>query len=245
MKTKIFYRRFIQFILWAFLAFMVISAVLYEVYRNPRLQLFGDLVYRVETDQKVVALTFDDGPKPVTTQALLGILKQENVLGTFYLNGVPMYANEKETKLIINAGHEIGNHGYTHSNMVKMSYEEVVKEIEDTTKIIKEYGYKGEMTFRPPFGKSLFKLPNYLKKNDIPLVTWDVEAATFVDGEDTTEKIVNRTLDQVKPGSIIIFHIMYEESGASLDALPTIIRKLKKNGYSFTTVSKLIKLGET
>jgi len=241
MNNNFFGRRFINFLLWAFLAFMVIASVLYEVYRNPRLQLFGEFFHRVETDQKIIALTFDDGPKPVTTQALLGVLKRENVLGTFYLNGVPMYANEKETKLIIQEGHEIGNHGYTHSNMVRMSYDEIAKEVEDTTKLIRKYGYTDDLTFRPPFGKSLYKLPKYLKKEGIPIVTWDVEAASFIDGEDTTEKIVNRTLEQVKPGSIIIFHIMYEKSGASLDALPIIIRKLKEDGYSFTTVSELIK----
>jgi len=138
--------------LWAFLGLMIVAFVLYEAYRNPRLQLFGDAVHRVETDQKVVALTFDDGPKPD---------------------------------------------------------EEMVQEIEDTTKLIRKYGYTKDLTFRPPFGKSLFKLPNYLKKKGMPLVTWDVEAATFIDEEDTTEKIVDRTLKQVKPGSIIIFQVLH------------------------------------
>ena len=243
MKTKPLYYRFIEFLLWVILAFMVVGGVLYEVYRNPRLHLFGDLVYRVEPDQKVVALTFSDGPKPGTTQELLSVLNREGVLGTFYLNGLPMEANPEETKLIIKKGHEVGSQGYSHFNMGEMSYEEIAEEIESTEKVIRELGYKGELTFRPPFGKGLFTLPSYLKDNGITNVTWDVEAETFIDEEDTTEKIVARTLEQVKPGSIILMHIMYEEHGQSMAALPIIIRKLKEQGYSFATVSELIKLG--
>lgn len=227
--------------LWVILAFMIVAGALYEVYRNPRLQLFGDVVHRVETDQKVVALTFDDGPKPGTTQALLSVLERENVLGTFYLNGLPMESSPDETKLIIKAGHEIGNHGYSHFKMLWMSYDKVAEEIESTEKIIKDFGYKKELTFRPPFGKSLFTVPYYLKKNHITNVTWDVEPETWTE-DDTAEKIVERTLEQVKPGSIILLHIMYDEYGQSLAALPEIIRKLKEQGYSFKTVSQLIEL---
>lgn len=242
MKTKPFYYRFIEFVLWIILAFMVVGGVLYEVYRNPRLQLFGDLVHRVQTDQKVVALTFSDGPKPATTQELLSVLKRENVQGTFYLNGLPMEINPKETKLIIKEGHEIGSQGYSHHNMGFMSYDEIAEEIESTEKIVRDLGYKGELTFRPPFGKGLFTLPSYLKDHGITNVTWDVESETFRDDEDTTDQIIARTLEQVKPGSIILMHIMYEEHGQSMAALPVIIRKLKEQGYSFKTVSELIKL---
>ena len=242
MKTKPAYYRVIEFALWVILFLMLVWGVLYEVYRNPRLQLFGDLVYRVETDEKVVALTFEDGPKPGTTQQLLGVLQRENVLGTFYLNGLPMETNVNETKLIIKAGHEIGNHGYNHFKLVFKSYENIVEEIESTTKVMRELGYKGDITFRPPFGKSLFALPYYLKQKGITSVTWDVEPETFIDEEDTSEKIALRALEQVKPGSIISLHIMYEEFGASMGALPIIIRKLKKQGYRFVTVSELIKL---
>ena len=81
-----------------------------------------------------------------------------------------------------------------------------------------------------------------MKQKGITSVTWDVEPETFIDEEDTSEKIAQRALEQVKPGSIISLHIMYEEFGASMGALPIIIRKLKKQGYRFVTVSELIKL---
>jgi len=235
--------RLVQFALWASVIFMLTVSGLYEVSRNPKLQLMGELVTHVNTDQKVVALTFDDGPKPGATQSLLEILKQEDILATFYLNGNPMQNNPRETKLIIDAGHEIGNHSMSHRRMVMMPYDEVAEEIESTTKIIREYGYTGNISFRPPYGKSLFVLPYYLKKNNITTVTWNVESETFIDGEDTPDKIIKRTLDQVEPGSIIIMHPMYDE-GACIEALPTIIRKLKEQGYAFTTVDKLISLGK-
>lgn len=236
--------RLVHWILYISAGLMLAVYGLFEISRIPQFQLFGDLVYRVNTEEKVVALTFDDGPKPGSTQTVLEILNLENVRGTFYLNGAPMRNNPAETKLIIDGGHEIGNHAYSHRRMVFMSYDEVAREVTDTSKIIREMGYKGEISFRPPYGKSLFVLPYYLQQNNITTVTWDVESETFREGEDTPEKIVQRTLDQVKPGSIILMHLMYGD-GSTLEALPTIIKKLKAQGYRFATVGELRSLEKT
>lgn len=238
MKTD---SRILNAFLWLIVVLLAATLVLYEVYRNPKYQLFGELVSRVETEQKVVALTFDDGPKIDSTQTLLGMLKQENVLATFFLNGGSMSNNPRETKLIIDAGHQVANHGYSHRRLAMMPYDEIASEIEDTSKIIRDAGYTGDIVFRPPYGKSLFLLPYYLHKHDLISVTWDVEAETFRDGEDTSDQIVQRTLEQVRPGSIIIMHVMYGD-GESLNAVPSIIHGLKMQGYSFVTVDKLLSM---
>ena len=222
----------------------IISLLLYSVFqlsRNHQFQFFGDLIYQVDTNEKVVALTFDDGPSYKGTEPVIAILKEHGIKGTFYLNGRSIQKHPELAALLVDAGHEIGNHSYSHKRMVFMPYSEVAEELESTNKLIRELGYQGDIRFRPPYGKNLFVLPYYLANNDIATVTWDVEAETFNQGEDTPEKIVKRTMESVKPGSIILLHVMYGD-GSTLEALPEIIFRLKQRGYGFATVSELIAL---
>ncbi len=208
------------------------------IVKNEQFQLLGNLISHVETNKKIIALTFDDGPKAGRTQKILDILNHETVPATFYLNGRAMKNNPKETKLLVESGHELGNHSYNHPRMLLMSYADVADEIESTDKILREFGYQGDISFRPPFGKSLFMLPLYLKNNNITTVTWNV-APEYFNGSDTPEAIYQRTIEQVKPGSIILLHVMYG-NGSSLAAIPKIIRSLKDQGYEFKTVDQLI-----
>ena len=225
------------------LALPIFAYILFEISRSDQFQFFGKLIYEVDTKEKIVALTFDDGPTIKGTDPVLKVLKDHDIKATFYLNGSSIKKSPKLTRQIIDAGHEIGNHSYSHKRMVFMSYSEVAREIESTTKLIKELGYEGEIRFRPPFGKKLFVLPYYLSKNDLTTITWSVETETFNPGEDTPELIIKRAMTSVKPGAIILLHVMYGD-GASLKALPEIITRLKQQGYSFTTVSELIALSE-
>ena len=172
---------------------------------------------------------------------MLNILKNENIPATFYLNGKQLDKFPDLARLLIDSGHEIGNHSFSHPRMLFMSYSEVADQIERTTDSIRRYGYKGKIRFRPPYGKSLFMLPLYLSNNDITTVTWDVAPEWFVDGADTASNIHKRTLEQVNPGSIILLHVMYGD-GATLQALPGIIQSLKQKGYQFATVSDLLAL---
>lgn len=208
------------------------------VIKNAQFQLLGNSIHRVETENKVVALTFDDGPKPGRTQQILEILEQENVPATFYLNGRAMEKNPKETTLLVESGHELGNHSYNHPRMIFMSYATVANEIQSTTQVLRDAGYQGDIRFRPPFGKSFLMLPLYLKNNAITTVTWDVAPEHF-DGSDTPEAIYQRTMEHVKPGSIILLHVMYGD-GSTLKAVPKIIRSLKDQGYEFKTVEQLV-----
>lgn len=229
---------------WALIAVIVLTILgysLYQISRNHQFQFFGDLVYEVDTKQKIVALTFDDGPTYKGTKPVLKILKKHNIKATFYLNGKQIQTKPELVRQLIDAGHEIGNHSYSHKRMVFMSLDEIAKEVESTNQLIRAFGYRDEIHFRPPYGKNLFMLPYYLAKNDITTVTWDVETETFNEAQDTPELIVKRTMDDVKPGSIILLHVMYG-NGSSLKALPEIITQLKKRNYSFATVNELIKL---
>ncbi len=118
----------------------------------------------VETNQKVVALTFDDGPTK-KVDSILAMLNKYDVKATFFLIGNEIEKNQEEAIKIVEAGHQVGNHTYSHQRMVFKSPSFIKEEIEKTDDIIKSIGYEGEIDFRPPNGKKLAALPYYLDKN--------------------------------------------------------------------------------
>ncbi|MFD6389263.1 polysaccharide deacetylase family protein [Nocardia sp. NPDC060259] len=198
-------------------------------------QLTGTLVDRVDTDEKLVALTFDDGPTDRTPE-ILRMLAELRVPATFYLVGEDLAAHPEYGAAIAAAGHEIGNHSYSHRRMVLISGDTVRDEIERTDAEIRRTGYQGPITFRPPYGKKLWSLPNYLADHDRTTVTWDVEPDSA--GGATREAIVTDTLAQTEPGSIVLLHVMH--GGESATAVPDIVTGLRAQGYRFVTVSDLL-----
>lgn len=219
--------------------FVVVGLALLFLLRSDQFQLFGEMIYRVDTDKKVIALTFDDGPTPDRTEQILSILNKEDIKATFFLNGRALDKHPDVSRLLVNSGHEIGNHSYSHKRMVFMSYSEVKRELESTDKIIREYGYKGPIYFRPPYGKKLINLPLYLSNNNIKTITWDVEPETWGAERASIEERVERGLSGTKPGSIILMHVMHGDT-KSMSAVTPIIQRLKAKGYKFLTVSELL-----
>ena len=226
---------------FVFAALLLIACVaIYLLLKNDQFQLFGEMVYRVNTDKKLVALTFDDGPTPERANQILRILEQENIKATFFLNGNALKKHPDTGRLLVNSGHEIGNHSYSHKRMVFMPYSEVARELESTEKLIRDYGYTGPIHFRPPFGKKLITLPLYLKSNNIKTITWDVEPETWNTPPLSAKERVDRALKHTEPGSIILMHVMYGDN-KSMNAILPMIQGLKAKGYTFLTVSELLK----
>ncbi|MFD5175190.1 polysaccharide deacetylase family protein [Nocardia sp. NPDC058379] len=215
---------------------LVIVAGLYVLMNSRTYQLTGRLVDRVDTDEKLVALTFDDGPTERTPE-ILRTLAELRVPATFYLIGDNLAAHPEYGAAIAAAGHEIGNHSYSHRRMVLISGDTVRAEIERTDTEIRRTGYQGPITFRPPYGKKLWALPSYLAEHDRTTVTWDVEPDSA--GGATRAAIVDDTLAQTKPGSIVLLHVMHGHESAA--ALPEIVSGLRARGYDFTTVSDLLR----
>ena len=207
--------------------------------------MFGDIVNRVNTTEKVVALTFDDGPMPTQTQMILRILKENDVKASFFLVGEAVRAHPEETEMIIQAGHEVGNHSYTHQKMVLKSPAFVSLELMKTEDALRKAGAEGPIHFRPPYGKKLVVLPYYLWKNDILSVTWDVEPESYSQTSKDSLKISQHVVNSVKPGSIVLLHVMFNSREASMNAVPKIIQELKVKGYRFVTVSELLEYHES
>ncbi|MEV6239093.1 polysaccharide deacetylase family protein [Lentzea sp. NPDC051838] len=214
------------------------AATLWNVSSSRTFQFFGELVDRVETNEKVVALTFDDGPDPAGAQQVLDVLQEEQVKATFFLMGRDLASHPELGRKIAESGHEIGNHTYNHKRMVGVLPSTVAKEIEDTDAEIRKTGYTGEIHFRPPNGKKLFALPHYLSEHHRKTIMWDVEPDS--EGTPSAQQIETDVLNQTKPGSIILLHPMYQSRDETRKALKPVIEKLKERGFRFVTVSALL-----
>lgn len=205
-------------------------------------QLFGEIVPRVETAERAVALTFDDGPTPEATGQILSALRRQGVKATFFLIGTELAQHPELGRQIAQEGHELGNHSYSHERMVLKSPSFIRDEVERTDRLIQQTGYQGPIHFRPPFGKKLVLLPYYLSRTRRESIMWDVEPDSYPEVARSPDLIVTHVLARARPGSIIILHVMYPSRATSLQAVPGIIDGLRQRGYTFKTVSELLSL---
>lgn len=229
-------KKFIIYILLSVCILIGCGYGLLQVSKSRTFQFFGSIVSRVDTEEKVIALTFDDGPESYTNE-ILSVLKNKQVKATFYVIGERLQENLEIGKRITDEGHELGNHSYTHQRFLFKSQSFIDSEIQRTNQLIRETGYGGAITFRPPYGKKLFGLPWYLNKHDIETIMVDVEPDTY---GTTSDFFVEYTVANTKAGSIILLHPFCETCGEARKAVPLIIDTLKEKGYSFVSVSELL-----
>lgn len=228
------------------IAFSVaISAVLvvyaaWTISRKPW-QLMGETFAGTQTAQKVVALTFDDGPTRKWTQPVLDVLAREGVRATFFLIGESVDANLAEARAIVAAGHEVGNHTYTHPRMVLHSPAFVREEVERTDVALRRAGWATPALFRSPFCKKFLVLPYYLSRHGRVNVFWDVDADSTPALATDAASLAARVVARAHGGSVILMHVMYDGRETSRAALPLVIRGLRGRGFSFVTVSALMR----
>ena len=222
------------------LALLLIGAFgAWKLANARRFQLFGTLVARVETAERVVALTFDDGPTPGRTEELLAVLERHGAVATFFLVGRDIDAHPAEARAIAAAGHEIGNHSWSHARLVFKSPSFIRAEVDRADEAIARIGYRGPRLFRPPFGKKLVYLPYLLGERGVPTIMWDVEPDS---DPGSAADIARRAVTEVRPGSIVLLHVMFSSRDPSLEAVEPILVELGRAGYRFVTVSQLLAL---
>ena len=222
-------------------AAMVLLFGTWKLSRSRTYQLFGEIVPRVETNERAVALTFDDGPAPDVAE-LLDTLSAKHVTATFFLIGAQIAEDPADARKIVAAGHQVGNHSWSHDRMVLKSPSFVAREIEDTDREIRKVGYQGEIEFRSPYGKKLVALPWYLARHHRRNITWDVEPESDPNIDGHTDRIVADVLAHSREGSIIILHPMYKNRAPTRAAVAPIIDGLRARGFRFVTVRQLLSL---
>ncbi len=198
----------------------------------------SDVVYSMHTNEKTIALTFDDGPHPRYTAEILDILGEYDIKETFFTIGQNVDLYSDIVKAVYEAGHEIGNHTYSHSNMRFLTEEKIYSEISDTENAV--YGnieYRTKL-LRPPGGMLCDTVCKVAEENDYTIVCWSVDTLDWA--HTPSEDIVNNVLSSVKGGDIILFHDYVSGKSTTIDALKVIIPTLLDEGYQFVTVSELI-----
>lgn len=199
--------------------------------------MFGDLVHVVSTEDSVVALTFDDGPALPHTDSVLELLEAGGVPATFFVIGSSLERHLEVGRRILERGHELGNHSYTHRPLLARSPQAMRYEVEATDSLIRAAGATGRVHFRPPYGKRLVGLPLYLSRTDRTTVLWTLEPDSWYR---TADEMVTHVLDNVRPGSIILLHVELRSRTEERAALPRIIEGIREQGYEFVTVSDLM-----
>jgi peptidoglycan/xylan/chitin deacetylase (PgdA/CDA1 family) len=227
------------------LAVVVVAAAIitfsaWKLSKARTFQLVGQIVPRVETDQPVVALTFDDGPSGQFTGEVLQILSERDVKATFFVTGKGLARNPEAGRQIAAQGHELGNHSYRHKRMVLKPLAFIKAEIEETDHLIRKAGYEGDVHFRAPGGKKLIVLPYFLWRTGRKNISWDIAPEGYSGSPDDPQRIAVKVLAEAKPGSIILLHVMAKSRAASRAALPEIIQGLQGRGYRLVTVSELL-----
>lgn len=195
----------------------------------------GELIHRIETDAPLVALTFDDGPSKAHTAEVLDHLSGAGVTATFFVNGEHMDRWPDAAQALADAGHELGNHSYSHSRMVFRSARWFRREIDDTDAAIRSLGHEGIPAFRPPYGQKLWGLARAL--DDRPMIMWDVASAL---ADETPDAAAARVVDAAQPGSIILMHVMWDSRATERAAIPLVIEGLRAKGLEPVTLQRLM-----
>lgn len=190
----------------------------------------------IKTNEKLIALTFDDGPMPERTENVLKVLKKFNVKATFFCIGSRIKKNELLLKQIHNEGHLIGNHSYSHSNLFDFkNTKQMVQDLQAGNEEIKNIIGKTPLFFRPPFGVTTPSLAKACKKLNFDVIGWNVRSLdTSINNK---QKLIQRVIKKIKPGSIILFHDTVE--GTEI-VLVEILNYLVENNYKVVELDKLI-----
>jgi len=220
-------------------ATVAVAWTVWELSKSRSYQLFGELVTRVETLDSAVALTFDDGPVPGYTDSVLALLADSSVPATFFVVGAELAEHADLARRILRAGHELGNHSYSHQSLVFKTPTYVRQEIQKTDSLIRAAGQHGVIHFRPPYGKRLVVLPWLLSRAGRPTVLWDLEPDSYSSFARDPGLIVDHVMRNVRPGSIILLHVETPGRVTGRAALPSLIGSLRAAGYELVTVSEL------
>lgn len=205
---------------------------------------FGKNVIRLDTEQRVVSLTFDDGPHPPYTDQLLDVLAKHNVKATFFMIGNRIEKNPETVHRIIAEGHQVGNHSYSHPVLGFRLPGRIRREIEHTDSLLRQLGTIGEIVFRAPMLTRFLPVAWVLAKvnrTHISCNVWSWDWTT-----QNPDRIAHRVLKKVQPGSIIVLHDGKAENShanrtGTIEATDRIITKLKRKKYQFCTITDGLK----
>lgn len=210
-----------------------------QSFKVPFNSVFNNLqssfISKIENNenQKLIAITFDDGPSGVTTPVLLDGLKERNVKATFFMLGTGIEKYPDVVKRIYSEGHGIGNHSYGHKNLVKLDIEAAKVQYNAPNELLNSIVGTHSTVFRPPYGNYNDNIKSMM---DTPIILWDIDPYDWKYKD--ADKIANHIIENAQDGDIILLHDIYS---TSVQAAFKVIDTLHQQGFKFVTVDELIR----
>lgn len=204
----------------------------------------SQIVFQGPTSSKVIALTFDDGADGTNIEEILRILEAQQIKATFFLTGGGTNHHPEKIRRIVSKGHEIGNHSFSHPDFRELTFDQMYNELKKAETAIKNAaGVNPSKIFRAPFGSYNAHVLEGVGKAGYPYtIQWTIDTIDW--RGDSANTIYNRVINNAKPGAIVLMHTGQGASG-TVEALPKMINELKRQGYGFVTVSKLLNISGT
>jgi peptidoglycan-N-acetylglucosamine deacetylase len=188
--------------------------------------LYPGAVWNIPTTDKILYLTFDDGPTPEVTTKVLDLLEAYQAKATFFCIGENVRKHPEIYQRILAEGHRVGNHSNTHPNSWKVSAEHYIKDVEEAGQVITSD------LFRPPYGK-LTPRTHFALRKKYRIIMWDVISCDF-DEKVSAAQVMSNVIDHAKNGSIVVFHDSRKAAPRMLEVLPKILERYSKAGFSFS-----------
>lgn len=193
--------------------------------------IVSDLLWTVHTFDREVYLTFDDGPTPEITERTLDLLRQYNAKATFFCLGKNVVAHPHIYQRITGEGHTVGNHTFDHPNGRKSGHYHYLRNI------VQAGNHIQSLYFRPPYGQ-ITRAQIHALRGKYQIVMWDIITGDFDPGM-TANRIVKNVMDNVREGSIIVFHDSLKAAPRMLPALEEVLPLLYENGYTCSALPEL------
>ncbi|HVW24797.1 MAG TPA: polysaccharide deacetylase family protein [Polyangiaceae bacterium] len=227
----------------AWLAFAVYVGIAITGVLVPQLEMFGEVISRGPPDARSVALTFDDGPSPVTTPRVLEALAVAGARATFFVLGAKAEAHPDVLREIVAAGHELGVHGYQHHHLYALlTPDTVARDIQRARDVVeRETGIVAKW-FRPPVGQVSPRTAAGARRAGVPIVAWSVRGLDGLRAR-TPEQVVSRVTPGLVPGAIVLLHDAAEDEDfepAGIAALPRLLASTKEKGLATVTLDELL-----
>jgi peptidoglycan/xylan/chitin deacetylase (PgdA/CDA1 family) len=200
-----------------------------------------DIILRGPMDRREVALTFDDGPDAVFTPQILNVLRRTGGKGTFFVVGRRVRRYPGVFQRMLREGHEVGNHSWSHPKMSRLSAGQVRTELRRASDEMNRVGNVRPRFFRPPYGALSETVIRVAVAEGYKIILWNVDSLDWSGIPRTV--LATNVLSQVRPGSIILMHSATGRGGNlqnTVQALPSIIQRLRREGYRFVKVSELL-----
>jgi peptidoglycan-N-acetylglucosamine deacetylase len=238
----------LQFFTVATCAFVTLLCSLVTVHAQQKDRFYferkGYAHWQVPTHERVVALTFDDGPDPTYTPEVLQLLAEYGEHGTFFLIGHKVKTYPEVVKQTVLLGNELGNHTYSHRHLATLTPAQFEEELNKTSTEIEHITGHIPSLFRPPRGFYNESTVLTAHNSGYPVIMWSWDEDTRDWQLPGVDKIVQTVLSNLHPGDIILFHDGTGNSKQTIAALRIILPRLQQQGYRSVTVSELLKMAD-